>query len=40
MAGKTEMCSSAKNELGVGIVQVKIKELCTFKGHPFKVERN
>lgn len=40
MAGKAEMCSSAKNELGVGIVQVKIKELCTFKGHPFKVERN
>ena len=40
MAGKTEMCSSAKNELGVGIVQVKIQELCSFKGHPFKVERN
>ena len=40
MAGKTEMCSSAKNESGVGIVQMKIKELCTFKGHPFKVERN
>lgn len=40
MSGKTEMCSSAKNELGVGIVQVKIQELCSFKGHPFKVERN
>lgn len=40
MAGKTEMCLSAKNESCVGIVQVKIKELCTFKGHPFKVERN
>ena len=40
MAGKTEMCSSAKNELGVGIVRVKIQELRSFKGHPFKVERN
>ena len=40
MAGKTEMCLSAKNESCVGIVQVKIKELSTFKGHPFKVKRN
>lgn len=28
MAGKTEMYSLAKNDLGVGIVQVKIKDLA------------
>ena len=40
MAKRKEMCSSKCNELGTGIVLVKVSELHDFKGHPFKVEEN
>ena len=40
MARKKEMCSSKSNEPGAGIVLLKLEELHSFEGHPFKVERN
>ncbi len=40
MARKKEMCSLKSNELGAGIVLMKLDELHSFEGHPFKVERN
>lgn len=40
MAKRKEMCLSKCNELGTGIVLVKVSELHDFKGHPFKVEEN
>ena len=40
MAKKKEMCSSENHELGAGIVLMKLEELHSFEGHPFKVERN
>ena len=35
-----EMCSSKTHKLGAGIVLMKLDELHSFEGHPFKVERN
>ena len=40
MARKKEMCSSENHEPGAGIVLMKLEELHSFEGHPFKVERN
>ena len=40
MAKKKEMCSSENHEPGAGIVLMKLEELHSFEGHPFKVERN
>ena len=40
MARKKEMCSLKCNEPGAGIVLMKLDELHSFEGHPFKVERN
>ena len=40
MARKKEMCSLKSNEQGAGIVLMKLDELHSFAGHPFKVERN
>ena len=40
MARKIEMCSSENHEPGVGIVLMKLEELHSFEGHPFRVERN
>lgn len=40
MARKKEMCSLKNNEPGAGIVLMKLDELHSFEGHPFKVERN
>ena len=40
MAMKKEMCSSENHEPGAGIVLMKLEELHSFEGHPFKVERN
>ncbi len=40
MARKKEMCSLKNNEPGAGIVLMKLDELHSFGGHPFKVERN
>ena len=40
MARKKEMCSSENHEPGVGIVLMKLEELHSFEGHPFKVEKN
>ena len=37
---KKEMCSLKINEPGAGIVLMKLDELHSFAGHPFKVERN
>lgn len=34
------MCSSENHESGAGIVLMKLEELHSFEGHPFKVERN
>ena len=34
------MCSSENHEPGAGIVLMKLEELHSFEGHPFKVERN
>lgn len=34
------MCSLKSNEPGAGIVLMKLDELHSFEGHPFKVERN
>ena len=39
MARKKEMCSSENHEPGVGIVLMKLEELHSFEGHPFKVEK-
>lgn len=39
-ARKKEMCSLKSNEPGAGIVLMKLDELHSFAGHPFKVERN
>ena len=38
MAKKKEMCSSENHEPGAGIVLMKLEELHSFEGHPFKVE--
>ena len=40
MAKKKEMCSLENHEPGAGIVLMKLEELHSFEGHPFKVERN
>ena len=40
MARKKEMCSLKSNEPGAGIVLMKLNELHSFEGHPFKVEKN
>ena len=40
MARKKEMCSSENHEPGAGIVLMKLEEMHSFEGHPFKVERN
>ena len=40
MARKKELCSSENHEPGAGIVRMKLEELHSFEGHPFKVERN
>lgn len=40
MARKKEICSSENHEPGAGIVLIKLEELHSFEGHPFKVERN
>ena len=40
MARKKEICSSENHEPGAGIVLMKLEELHSFEGHPFKVERN
>ena len=40
MARRKEMCSLKSNEPGAGIVLMKLDELHSFAGHPFKVERN
>ena len=40
MAKKKEMCSLENHESGAGIVLMKLEELHSFEGHPFKVERN
>lgn len=40
MVRKKEMCSLKSNEPGAGIVLMKLDELHSFEGHPFKVERN
>ena len=40
MAKKKEMCSLENHEPGAGIVLMKLDELHSFEGHPFKVERN
>ena len=39
MAKKKEMCSLENHEPGAGIVLMKLEELHSFEGHPFKVER-
>ena len=39
MARKKEMCSSENHEPGAGIVLMKLEELHSFEGHPFKVEK-
>ena len=40
MARRKEMCSLKSNEPGAGIVLMKLNELHSFEGHPFKVEKN
>ena len=40
MARKKELCSSENHEPGAGIVLMKLEELHSFEGHPFRVERN
>ena len=40
MERRKEMCSLKSNEPGAGIVLMKLDELHSFEGHPFKVERN
>ena len=40
MARKKEICSSENHEPGAGSVLMKLEELHSFEGHPFKVERN
>lgn len=40
MARKKGMCSLKNNEPGAGIVLMKLEEMHSFEGHPFKVERN
>ena len=40
MERRKEMCSLKSNEPGAGIVLMKLEELHSFEGHPFKVERN
>ena len=40
MVRKKEICSSENHEPGAGIVLMKLEELHSFEGHPFKVERN
>ena len=40
MAHKKEMCSLKNYEPDAGIVLMKLEELHSFEGHPFKVERN
>ena len=40
MERRKEMCSLKSNEPGAGIVLMKLDELHSFAGHPFKVERN
>ena len=37
MAKKKEMCSLENHEPGAGIVLMKLEELHSFEGHPFKV---
>ena len=39
MARKKEMCSLKSNEPGAGLVLMKLNELHSFEGHPFKVEK-
>lgn len=38
--GKEEMYSPENHDLGAGIVLMKLDELHSFEGHPFKVEKN
>ena len=38
MARKKEMCSLKSNEPGAGIVLMKLDEIHSFAGHPFKAE--
>ena len=40
MVKKREMYSLTSDVSGVKIVQVKIKDLYNFEGHPFKVKRD
>lgn len=40
MVKNREMYSLANNESDVNVEQVKINELCSFEGHPFKVKRD
>lgn len=40
MARKKGMCSLKNNEPSAGIVLMKLEEMHSFEGHPFKVERN
>lgn len=40
MVKTREMYSLANNEPGVNVEQVKINELYSFEGHPFKVKRD
>lgn len=40
MARKKEMYSPENHDLGAGIVLMKLDELHSFEGHPFKVEKN
>lgn len=40
MARKKEMYSPENHEPGAGIVLMKLDELHSFEGHPFKVEKN
>ena len=40
MARKKEMYSPENHESGAGIVLMKLDELHSFEGHPFKVEKN
>ena len=40
MARKKEMYSPENHESGAGIVLMKLDELYSFEGHPFKVEKN
>lgn len=40
MVKNREMYSLVNNEPGVNVEQVKINELYSFEGHPFKVKRD